>query len=37
MRVPSEESGNYELLERRMITNKINILGISEAKIRKHL
>jgi exonuclease III len=34
VRTLSEESGNYEQLERRMITNKINILGVSETKIR---
>jgi hypothetical protein len=33
MRTLSEESGNYEHLECRMITNKINILGVSEIKI----
>jgi hypothetical protein len=34
LRTLSEESGNYKQLERRMITNKINIIGVSETKIR---
>jgi hypothetical protein len=34
VRTLSEESGNCEQLECRMITNKINFLGVSETKIR---